>query len=311
MHNQSYMRTVKSYRGLTTRKRDGFVGEKQIILPPKLVKEKILTDPLLSNMYITLIGYFPKATYHYRERRWGCDDNILIYCLDGKGWYQNKSGYCEVKSNEFVILPAGKEYLRYGADSQDPWTLYWVHFCGKQLQYLNKAYSLDKFLTPTILHPEERRIKLWNEMYDTLEMGYSVSNLSYANFCLYHFVASFIFPNNGMARMRTEDNVINQAILYMRENIEGKFTVEDLAFRFDYSASHFSNLFKKQTGISPIDYFINLKMQKACQLLDLTTSKIKDIGSKLGYDDPYYFNRVFNKVIGLSPSKWRIVKKGI
>ncbi len=304
------MRTVNSYRGLTTRKRDGFVGEKQIILPPKLLKEKILYDPLLNNMFITLIGYFPRATYHYRERRWGCEDNILIYCLDGKGWYQNKAGYCEVKANEFIILPAGKEYLRYGADSEDPWTLYWVHFCGSKISYLNKAYSLNQFLTPTILHPEERRIKLWNEMYDALEMGYSLSNLSYANFCLYHFVASFIFPNNGIARIQMkEDNVINQAILFMRDHLDGKLTVDDFANRFSFSASHFSGLFRKQTGISPIDYFINLKMQKACQLLDLTKSKIKEIGYKLGYDDPYYFNRVFNKVIGVSPSKWRLVKK--
>ena len=86
------MRIVKPYRGLITRKRDGFVGEKQIYLPHKLLKERILSNPLLNNLYITLIGYFPKATFHYRERRWGCEDNILIYCVGGKGWYQNKSG---------------------------------------------------------------------------------------------------------------------------------------------------------------------------------------------------------------------------
>lgn len=304
------MSTVISYRGLTSRRRDGFLGEKQIIIPPKILKDKILIDPLLSNIYITLIGYFPRASSHYRERRWGCEDNILIYCIDGKGWYQNKSGYCDVKANEFIILPAGKEYLRYGADPADPWTIYWVHFCGNKITLLNQTYSLDQFLEPTILHPDERRIQLWNEMYDSLSMGYSLSNLSYSNFCLYHFIATFIFPNNGIKRIKMKaDNIINEAILFMRENLQEKLTVDDFANRFSFSASHFSGLFKKQTGISPIDYFINLKMQKACQLLDLTDLKIKEIGFKLGYDDPYYFNRIFNKVNGVSPSKWRSIKK--
>ena len=305
------MKAVKGYRGLITRKRDGFIGEKQIILPDKLLNERILPNPLLNNLYITLIGYFPKATFHYRERRWGCKDNILFYCISGKGWYQNKSGYCEIKANEFVIIPSTTKYLRYGADAEDPWTLYWVHFCGSNILYFNKCYSLDQFLTPSILLPDDRRIHLWKEMYHTLEMGYSLNNLSYANFCLYHFVASFIFPNNGFSKSsKQDDNVINIIIMYMRENLEKKLIVDDFAQQCSISTSHFSKTFREQTGISPMDYFIHLKMQRACQLLDLTNTKIKDIAEQVGYDDPYYFSRIFNKVIGTSPSKWKEIKKG-
>ncbi|CAL1521265.1 AraC family transcriptional regulator [Chitinophaga sp. MM2321] len=305
------MKKGKSYRGLLTRKRDGFMGEKQIILPLKLLKKTIVNDPFLNNLYITLIGYFPKATFHYRERRWGCEDNILFYCLDGKGWYENKDGYREIKANEFVILPATNKYLRYGADAKDPWTLCWVHFCGNQLSHFNNVYSLNQFLTPTLLSPDEKRIQLWEEMYNTLEMGYSISNLSYANFCLYHFVASFIFPNNGFSKFPVKnDNIITQAIKYMRDNLHEQLSVNYLANKFNYSDSHFSNLFHKQTGISPIDYFIQMKMQKACQLLDFTDAKIKDVAISVGFQDPYYFTRIFRKFIGTSPTEYRLTKKG-
>jgi len=54
------------------------MGEKQIILPGKLLKERIESDLILGGLYITLIGYFPKASFHYRERRWGCKENILF-----------------------------------------------------------------------------------------------------------------------------------------------------------------------------------------------------------------------------------------
>lgn len=305
------MQNEKSrYKGLTTRRRDGFMGEKQIILPRKLLKERIEDDPLLNSLYITLIGYFPKASYHYRERRWGCRDNILFYCVDGKGWYENKSGYCEIKANEFVILPATDKYLRYGAHAEDPWSLYWVHFCGTKIPHFNQIYNLDQFLTPTVLRLDERRISLWEEMYNTLEMGYSLDNLSYANFCLYHYVASFIFRNHNFSSFqKKDDNIITKAILFMRENLDKRLWVDDIAEKFSYSASHFSSLFKKQTGFAPLDYFIHLKMQKACQLLDLSDMKVKDIAAFIGYDDPYFFNRIFNKVIGMSPSEYRKTNK--
>lgn len=305
------MEAEKRYKGLTIRRRDGFTGQKQIILPEKLIRERIAGDPVLGAMYISLIGYFPKASFHYRERRWGCADNILIYCVDGKGWFETKSGFTEVKSNEFVILPATDKYLRYGAHADDPWSLYWVHFTGSQLSHFNKLYQMDQFLEPTILRPDERRINLWHEMYNTLEMGYSLDNLSYANFCLYHFVASFIFRNHNFSSFqKKDDNIINQAILFMRENIGSRLQVEDISSRFSYSASHFSSLFRKQTGFAPLEYFIHLKMQKACQMLDLTEMKIKDIATHVGYEDPYFFNRIFNKIIGTSPSEYRKTNKG-
>jgi len=230
--------------------------------------------------------------------------------VDGKGWYENKSGYREIKANEFVILPATDKYLRYGAHAEDPWSLYWVHFCGAKIPHLNSTYNLEQFLTPTFLHPDEKRNSLWEEMYNTLEMGYSLDNLSYANFCLYHFIASFIFRNHNFSRFQNkDDNIITQAILFMRENLDKRLWIDEIAFKFSYSASHFSSLFRKQTGFAPLDYFIHLKMQKACQLLNLTEMKIKDVSAFIGYDDPYFFNRIFNKEMGMSPSEYRRTNK--
>jgi AraC-like DNA-binding protein len=305
------MKTVLSYRGLILRKRDGFQGEKQIIIPKKILQQKVLKDPVLSRFYIKLIGFFPKATFHYRERRFGCEDNIFIYCLSGKGWYQNKSGIVEVKANEFIIIPATTQYLRYGADAKDPWTICWVHFCGDYISHFNKTYNIDKFLNPTLVVPDEKKISLWEEMYYALENGYSNDNLSYSNFCLYHFIASFIFPSIKSANSeKNENNIITQAIQFMRENLHKRLKIVDFAKKTPYSNSHFSSLFRKEIGISPIDYFIQLKIQKACQLLDFTNKKVKDIATQVGYDDPYHFNRIFHKLMSTSPTKYRSMKKG-
>src|SRR6478735_3935443 len=108
--------------------RDGFQGEKLISLPDNVWKKAIKENPVLSQLYITHIGYFPKATHHYRERKNGCADNILIYCLRGKGWYSINDKRYTVLPNQFFIIPATKASLSYGADENDPWTIYWIHF---------------------------------------------------------------------------------------------------------------------------------------------------------------------------------------
>jgi AraC-like DNA-binding protein len=52
-----------------------------------------------------------------------------------------------------------------------------------------------------------------------------------------------------------------------------------------------------------------MKMQKASQELDFTDKPIKEVAIDLGFDDPYYFSRRFSKIIGMSPTKYRSIKK--
>ena len=82
-------------------------------------------------------------------------------------------------------------------------------------------------------------------------------------------------------------------------------TIERLAANACMSKINFSVRFKQQVGISPIDYLIRLRMQNACVLLRETNQKIREIADKVGYADEFYFSRIFAKVIGCPPSKWR------
>jgi AraC-like DNA-binding protein len=82
--------------------------------------------------------------------------------------------------------------------------------------------------------------------------------------------------------------------------------VATLAARAGISPSHFFALFKRQIGCAPIDYFIHLRMQHACRLLDETTLNVKEVADALGYDDPFYFSRVFKAVNNVSPSQYRL-----
>lgn len=91
----------------------------------------------------------------------------------------------------------------------------------------------------------------------------------------------------------------------MKQHIGAKFEIEELAAQQHISVSHYSRSFKLKTGSSPINYFNQLKIQKACQYLYFTDLNIKEICIELGMDDQYYFSRLFSKVMGISPSKYK------
>jgi len=102
---------------------------------------------------------------------------------------------------------------------------------------------------------------------------------------------------------------IEQSIAYMREHLHQPMPVAKLAALANISPSHFFALFKRQTGSSPMDYFTHLRMQHACRLLDQTSTSVKEVAAVLGYDDPFYFSRVFKAVNRIPPSRYRALQE--
>jgi AraC-like DNA-binding protein len=103
---------------------------------------------------------------------------------------------------------------------------------------------------------------------------------------------------------------VRRATDWMRQHIDARVKLGDVAGRAGVSVSHLSSLFRKKMGYPPMDYFARLKIQRACLLLDTTSFRVKEIGAKLGFADPYYFSRSFRHVMGMSPRAYRDVPKG-
>ena len=286
-----------------TKRRDGFIGEKQINIPQAILSKYIRKKDFLHSLFITHIGYFPKALYHYRERRNGCDDYILLYSLGGKGHIEIEKVKFELRPNQFIIIPPHR-FHRYQADLHEPWTLYWVHFSSNKLTELNNEFKVAQFYAPTDMHYNEKIPDIWVEMYSSLASGYSAGSIGYANFCLYRFLSFFLFPNNYY-EISEKPTPIDKSIEYMKANINKRLSTDEIARLFQYSSSHYTAIFKKKTGLSPIDYFINMKIHYACQMLSQSDLKIKEIADKVGYDDPYYFSRLFKQIMSKSPKEYR------
>ncbi|HEY4109109.1 AraC family transcriptional regulator [Puia sp.] len=287
------------------KKKEGFAGQRSIVLPRKILTGVCHKQPLIERLYVTDIGYYPKAQYHYRQRAHGIDQHILIYCAEGRGNAVVSKKKYELEPGSFIIIPAGEQHS-YSANEKDYWTIYWVHFKGSDAQRL-----VSSLLEKTHHHQgsaafEPRRISLFEDIYACLERGYGNDNLCYANVCLHHYIASFIYQDKfNLTDNRQGGDAVEQSINFMRQNLGRALSLEELAGAVNFSASHYSVIFRKKTGFSPIEYFNHLKVQKACQYLLYTELRIKEIADKLGIEDPFYFSRMFNKLMGMSPNQYR------
>ena len=291
--------------------KDGFSGERALVLPQSIIQE-MEKDALSSILHITDIGYYPKALHHFRERKEPICQFVFIYCIEGAGWFRCGDQEYTVTANQYFILPAGVTHA-YGSDDTNPGTIYWIHFKGKLASYFAGQASRPIEIKPSVQSRISNRNDLFEEIFRTLEMGYSHENLLYACSAFHYYLGSLRYLQQYREAARNEsdqNDIVTAAIHYMKENLEKKITLADLATHIGYSPSHFSVLFSKRTGYAPLTYFNQLKIQQACQLLDFTDMKVNQICYKIGIEDTYYFSRLFSKVMGMSPREYKKQKKG-
>ena len=104
---------------------------------------------------------------------------------------------------------------------------------------------------------------------------------------------------------------IEQSIAYMAQHLDRPLQVATLAAKAKLSPSHFFALFKRRTGTAPMDYFTRLRMQHACQLLNEASLSVKEVAALMGYDDPFYFSRVFKSVFAVAPVHYRSLDRAM
>lgn len=103
----------------------------------------------------------------------------------------------------------------------------------------------------------------------------------------------------------THDEVIKKSIAYISHHYHEELSVKMVSNYVNLSYSYFSRLFKKETGMSFVEYVIFVRIQRAVWLLRHSSKSIEEISFEIGFNTPNYFSAIFKKKIGLSPSEYR------
>lgn len=220
------------------------------------------------------------------------------FCI-GERIYRLQKGQC------FLICPNIVTY--YQADDEDPWHYSWVGFNGiKAESYLQQA-GLNQS-QPIFTCTDEGFISnCFSQMIEarTIQKGRDIRLLGY----LYLFLSQLI-EQYGMDRSsgRTDTRkevYVQKAVEYIGMNYSRKMSIRELSRHIGLDRSYLGSLFKEQLGVSPQDFLIRFRINKACELIKSDNLTIGDISRSVGYDDPLLFSKLFKKYIGIPPREYR------
>lgn len=290
-------------------KGEGFPGQRIVVLP-RSVLARAARHPLTSGLLPTDAGYFPNARGHRRERTTGVEQAIFIYCSKGRGWCELAGKRHEIQPGEMLVIPPAAPHS-YGANARQPWSIHWFHVQGTLLGGFLAELEATAERPVFCIGDATRLLALFEEVLDVAEHGYSRPQLLCASHTLAHLLTVLLRQHhNPDSRQARASQRITQTIAYMKQHLNQALKIDALGAIANLSRSRYVELFKQQAGYAPIDYFIRLRMHRACQLLDTTDASVKEVAMQLGYDDPLYFSRVFRAVNDLSPTDYRKLRKG-
>jgi AraC-like DNA-binding protein len=291
-------------------RREGFANEHMFVLPEPL-RAVARRHPLLRALHVTDAGFFPTAQGHRIERAGGAPTTLVILCRAGYGWFRCGGQEVRVSPGDVVWLPPRVAHA-YGADATEPWTIAWVHFAGEEAEAWRQ-------LLADAAGTSERRVSLpvsrldeigLENVYQPLERGHAIRDQVAAVVALRAALQAMLELIEQNRRPRTAHERVAASVEKLRRDCRRQPSLRRLAAEAGMSITHFSALFRRRTGFSPIDYLIRQRVRQAGRLLDGTTLSIREIAEQVGYDDPYYFSRCFRRVMGCSPRDYRKVPKG-
>lgn len=275
-------------------------------ITPAFMVRALNANPLARDCYPTAMGYYPEAEGH-RMLRQRHDDNLLLYCVAGRGVLRCGEDVFRLKPGQVALLPQGLEH-HYRADRRKPWSLYWIHFQGSAaavfshyLGYRDGSPVLDVGLSPALRASFDSLLVVRQTGYSTNAFVHAANQLRYL---------LTLFAQEQRSHQARQGLDLPAVTAYMQENIARQLSLETLAEVANLSKYYFATRYKALTGYPPLKHFTHMKMEYACQLLDGSDLPIRAVAEAVGYSDPLYFSRLFRKTLGQSPRGYRGAGRG-
>lgn len=227
------------------------------------------------------------------------DVHILHYVIKGKGYFMGEAfsaGDC------YYVVPGELEIIE--SDKDDPYESAWIMVRGRRAaELLSKAdfpshNSVFRFEYADKCAELIKKYIFETEYQNDFVEACAIENVFY-QIMAYHFI--------NIDPPKTNGNKASEIAEFIEKNYNTDIKIQDLCNIFYLSKNYICTIFKKEYGITPKDYLISYRIEKAKQFLRFENEKlsISEISFSIGIDNPLYFSRCFHEKTGMSPSEYR------
>ena len=235
-------------------------------------------------------------------------DHFLIhFVMSGKGVFVLDDVSYEIEENQgFIIYP--EEITYYQADKEKPWTYRWIGFNSGNCDTILKNMGFNPH-SPVFLFENPQKIReIFSEMKGVTEST-KQGQLCLAGYL--YMLFSQMTPKENLksdltvSPYATSKEYVAGAMDFIVKNYSNKITVNDISKYIGLNRSYFGSIFKKHTSMSPQEFLIKFRLEKAAKLMSNEKLNISDIARSVGYDDAMLFCKTFKKHYGMSPTEYR------
>lgn len=239
----------------------------------------------------------------YKLYRKSYDSFLLMYISSGQLTLEYDEKIKIVSEGEFVILNC---YEPHGYYSDIGWKSLWCHFDGPTaMEYykiiIEKYGNIFRIANPYFI------ISKMQVIYNSCILGGNKQEPLFSKL-LTDILTAIIISDNPITEHKNRadsSNMIDESVAYINKHFAENISVNELAERATLSQYYFIRLFKKQTGYTPHEYIVNLRLSAAKYLLCTSSASIKEICFSTGFSCESAFCNTFKKNVGISPAQYR------
>lgn len=263
---------------------------------PSQTAKKIYFYPISAGHFFCVEGY------HLVRKNY--NSLLITHILDGSFTYIKDGKHITAHKGDTVILDCYKPHEYY---TNDNFESIWVHIAGANSYKLFE--EIEKSEGNLIKCKDVQHLrKLLFRIFDGMKGDYPTTELS-VSLDIYKIFTELLNPQSTKSKGESSyEDSIQTVKEYIAENLNENLTVGALAEIINMSSSHFSRVFKQQTGFSPYDYILISRLNRAKYLLQVTNMTVSAIAYEIGFNSESNFIYFFTENEGISPGKFRKLK---
>ena len=227
----------------------------------------------------------------------------MIYIVKGQGYFEVKGQAREDVSVGTILILKPGEWHRYKPMKQVGWMEYWVGLKGPHVTQLLENDCVSKDTRVLKVGIREDLIQLFSMIESQLKER-SVMVQQVASSAALMLLTKALASHKKQLN-QTENQQMKQAMVHMIQHADGEIDLHRLSNDLHLTYDQFRHRFREFTGLSPRQYHLQLKIQRARELLNQTSLSVKEVSEKLCFESPFYFSRLFKSKMGRSPQQWR------